>query len=239
MLDRRTEATLRTLSGSALAGSVDLTAHRAISLPVPGWAGRLEPSEVRRRMLHMLPGLFPFLLWGIPHTDPWGPIIANVVLVITVAIVGPALYQFSAFSRPGERDGRSSVLGYALPILAALCLFRGREEIGMMTLVILAFGDGSATLGGLTLGGRRLPWNQEKSYTGLFCFLLIGGVMATAAFWGESRPGISWTQAAIVGGGATLVAAFAESMRSRINDNLRVGVVSLVVGAVLQRLVIS
>jgi phytol kinase len=239
MLDRGSEATLRTLSGSALVGAVDLTAHRAISVPPSGWTGRMDSPEIRRRLLHMLPGFLPFVLWFIPHPDPWGPILADMVLLITVAIVVPALWRFSAFSRPGERDGRSSILGYALPILAALCLFRGREEIGMMTLAILAFGDGSATLGGMTLGGHRLPWNVQKSVTGLVCFLVFGGFTATVVFWGESRPGISWTQAAMVGGGATLVAAFAESVRSRINDNLRVGVVSLVIGAVLQRLVIS
>jgi dolichol kinase len=239
MLDRGSEATLRTLSGSALVGAVDLAAHRAISAPSSGWAGKLDPSEIRRRMLHMLPGFLPFILWFIPHPKPWGPILADVVLLITIAIVAPALWRFSAFSRPGEQDGRSSVLGYALPILAALCLFRGREEIGMMTLAILAFGDGSATLGGLLLGGHRLPWNEQKSVTGLACFLVIGGLTATIVFWGESRPGTLWTHAALVGGGTTLVAAFAESVRSRINDNLRVGVVSLTVGAVLQQVVLS
>lgn len=239
MLDRGPEAMLRTLSGSALVDSVELTPSRTLGFPAQEWTHGLEPSEVRRRMLHMLPGFFPFILWFIPHPSPWGPILADAVLIITVAIVGPALWRFSAFSRPGEADGRSSVLGYALPIIAALCLFRGREEIGMMTLAILAFGDGSATLGGLTIGGRRLPWNEKKSLTGLTCFLLIGGFMATVVFWGESQPGVTWTQALIVGGGATLVAAIAESVRSRINDNLRVGVVSLAVGAVLQRLVIS
>jgi phytol kinase len=239
MLDRGSEATLRTLSGSALVDAVDLTTPRAISVPSSEWGGPLESTEIRRRLLHMLPGFLPFILWFIPHPKPWGPILADVVLLITIAIVVPALWRFSAFSRPGEQDGRSSVLGYALPILAALCLFRGREEIGMMTLAILAFGDGSATLGGLTLGGYRLPWNDQKSVTGLACFLIFGGLAATLVFWGEARPGISWTQAAMVGGGATLVAAFAESVRSRINDNLRVGVVSLAIGAVLQRLVIS
>jgi phytol kinase len=244
MLDHGSKGALQAMSGGGLAGTVELAPPRsvgqpAIAAPSLGRVRQLHPTEIRRRMLHMLPGFLPFILWFIPHKDPWGPILADVVLVLTVAIVGPALLRFSAFARPGEQDGRSSVLGYALPILAALCLFRGREEIGMMTLAILAFGDGSATLGGLTLGGRPLYWNPRKTVTGLSCFLIIGGLMATVVFWGEARPAITWTQAALIGGGTTLAAAIAESVRSRINDNLRVGVVSLIVGAVLHGLVIS
>lgn len=246
MLDPRPKGAIQTVAGTGLPGTVELTTRRTVTAATWTWPSlgglrhrRLAAPEIRRRLLHMLPGLLPFVLWFIPHPDPWGPILADVVLLLTVAIVGPALIRFSAFARPGERDGRSSVLGYALPILAALCLFRGREELGMMTLAILAFGDGSATLGGMLIGGRRLPWNYEKSWTGLACFLVIGGIMATLVFWGESRPAVTWTQAALVAGGATLIAAIAESVRSRINDNLRVGVISLVVGAVLQALVIS
>ncbi|MBI1346879.1 hypothetical protein GC163_11390 [bacterium] len=199
----------------------------------------METEEVRRRMLHMLPGLFPFILWGIPHTDPWGPIITDVVIGITVLIVGTALYRFSSFARPGEADGRSSVLGYAFPIIVGLWVFHGWEEIGMMTLTILAFGDGSATLCGMTFGGRRLPWNPKKTITGLMCFVLIGGPLASAAFWGECRPGTTWLIALACGFGSTLVAALAESVPSRINDNLRVGATAMIMGALLHYALIS
>lgn len=193
----------------------------------------LESTEVRRRLLHMLPGLFPFILAAIPHKDPWGPILANVVIAVTALIVGPSLYRFAAFARPGEQDGRSSILGYAFPIIFGLWFFHGWEEIGMMTLAILAFGDGSATLCGLTLGGRRLPWNTKKTVTGLLCFMLIGGPLATVAFWGECRPGTTWAIAAACGFGATIAAALAESIPSKINDNLRVGATAMFMGALL------
>ncbi len=205
----------------------------AISVtPEYGWA-RLQGSEMRRRMLHMLPGLFPFLLWVIPHKDPWGPILADSVIAITALIVINGLWRFSAFARPGEQDGRASILGYALPVLGTMCLCRGREELGVMTLAILAFGDGSATVGGLLLGGKPLPWNSRKTVTGLLCFWVIGGILGTVVYWGESRPGVSWTVAAAVAGVAVFFAGILESLPSRINDNLRVGIASAVIGAAM------
>lgn len=234
-LDGQTGVTLTASVGAPQIGmSSSLTSSRGFTVESLYAEPRtLDSTEVRRRLLHMLPGLFPFVLWAIPHKDPWGPIIANVVIGITALIVGTSLYRFSAFARPGEHDGRSSILGYAFPIIFGLWAFHGWEEIGMMTLAILAFGDGSATLCGLTFGGRRLPWNSKKTLTGLMCFICIGGPMATAAFWGECRPGTTWLLAAACGFGSTLVAALAESVPSRINDNLRVGATAMIMGALL------
>jgi dolichol kinase len=205
------------------------------ALPVadaPGWQ-RLQGAEFRRRLLHILPGFFPFLLWVIPHKDPWGPILANSVIAVTAAIVIHSLWRFSAFARPGEENGRASILGYAFPMLAAMSAFRGREELGVMTLAILAFGDGSATVGGLLFGGKPLPWNPRKTLTGLLCFWVMGGILGTVVYWGESRPGVSWMVAASVAGVAVFFAGLLESLQSRINDNLRVGFASAIIGAAM------
>lgn len=242
------ERTLSSSSGAEVSVSGVLPRDRvkpAAALSATGTAWEfvaprsLDACEVRRRLLHMLPGLFPFVLWVIPHPKPWGPILANVVLFLMAAIVTTSLLRFSAIARPGEADGRSSILGYVFPILLALCLFRGREELGMMTLAILAFGDGSATLGGMTLGGYRLPWNHRKTLTGLLCFIMIGGPLASLVLWGESAVGTSLIAAFACGMSTVLVAALAESIPSRTNDNLRVGLTAVLIGALFQVLLIG
>lgn len=202
-------------------------------LPVaPGWS-RIRGAELRRRLLHMIPGLFPFLLWAIPHPDPWGPYLFFAVVGVTALVVIQGLRQFAAFARPGEADGRSSILGYALPMMVTLCISRGREEVFLLTLAILAFGDGSATVGGLLLGGRPLPWNSGKTLTGLLCFWAAGGILGTVVFWGEARPGISWMIAAAVAGTTAFFAGILESLPSRMNDNLRVGFASALIGTAM------
>ncbi len=194
---------------------------------------RLDRSEFRRRLLHMLPGFFPCLLWIIPHRDPWGPLLLIIVLAVTALVVGQALLNFRTFARAGEQNGRASVLGYALPVVATFCLCRGFEEVGVMTLAVLAFGDGSATLGGLLVGGWRLPWNTRKSVAGLLSFWLIGGLLATVMYWGEAHPGVTWHTAVAIAAPTAFVAGFLESLPLKGNDNLRVGVASAVMGILL------
>lgn len=188
----------------------------------------LEPAEVRRRLLHMAPGFLPFALWVIPHRDPWGPVLLSVVALLGVVVVVMALRRHHAFARRGERDWSIAVVGYALPVVAPLLLLPGEAEIGLTVLGILALGDGSATLGGLRLGGRRLPWNPRKSWTGLACFCLGGGTLATLLFWGEALPGVSLPTAFVCVVPATLAAAVVESLPFRANDNARVGVTALI-----------
>lgn len=204
---------------------------------VPGRS--LDVCEVRRRLLHMLPGLLPFVLYCIPHPKPWGPILVNLFLVIAGIVVTTSLLRFAAFARPGETDGRSSILGYAFTVLLALVLFRGHEEIGMMVLTVLALGDGSATLGGISLGGRRLSWNRNKTWTGLTFFLLIGGPLAGLACWCEGQHSLTLTAAMGCGLGTALTSGIAESVPSKFNDNLRVGLTATFTGAFLRLLVIG
>jgi phytol kinase len=205
----------------------------------PPLAGRLTATEMKRRLLHMSPGVLPFVLLPFPHQDPWGPLLVNIVVGLFFTLVLTALFQMPRVARPGERDGRVAVLGYALPILGALSLFRGHEEIGLLTLVVLAFGDGSATLGGLLFGGKPLPWNPRKSWTGTLCFVACATPLATLAYWGEARPVVPLTTACTIAGLTTVTCALIESLPSRWNDNLRVGTSAAILCAVLTRFMVG
>ena len=88
----------------------DLPVFRAI-------AAKIGVTELRRRLTHMTPICLPFLLWVIPHRDPWGPILINSVLVIAMTIVGLLLYRFQAIARSREEHGLTAVVGYAVPII--------------------------------------------------------------------------------------------------------------------------
>ncbi len=197
-------------------------------------AAKIGTYELRRRLVHMTPVCLPFLLWYIPHRDPWGPILINSVLAITVTMVTLALWRFSTIARTDHEDGLSAVFGYAIPVLLCVLLLPDRGELAMMTLGILALGDGSATLGGLWFGGRKLPWNRKKTLSGLCCFILIGTTVATIIYWGEARPGVTWTSALLVTGLATLGAGLMESLSLPGNDNFRVGSTAAVIGAIVQ-----
>lgn len=197
-------------------------------------AAKLGVSELRRRLIHMSPALLPFLLWGIPHRDPWGPILINVTLIITITLVVMTLLRFRTIARWDKEDGMSAVIGYAVPILMLVLLLPARAELAMMTLGIIAIGDGSATLGGLWFGGRNLPWNTRKTISGLLCFCICGTFVASIIYWGEARPGVSWQAAMLCASIATVAAAFVESLPLPWNDNFRVATTAALVGTLVQ-----
>lgn len=206
----------------------------------PETESRFGPTEVRRRIWHMAPGLLPFLLWPIPHTDPLSTTLQLIMIGIGVVLASWIFFGFRHIARNGSISDRlGGVGGYAGSVLAMLLLFPAHAELGLTVLGVLAFGDGSATIGGLLLRGPTLPWNRNKTWSGLLTFLLIGTPMAALIYWGESnnllaiQEGVSFPTALLIGGGTVLAAAIAESLASRINDNIRVGIVSAVAVAVL------
>ena len=200
-------------------------------LPVSRWwntaAECLGPREIKRRVWHIAPGLLPLVLWVLPHADPltMGWLIYLAMHSIPLAAAG--CYWGRTFSRPLEQNCACSSIGYSALVLLAILLFPGQLEIGMAVFAIIAFGDGSATLGGLLLKGPTLPWNREKTWAGSLCFLLGAIPMATLYYWGEARPGVPWNVALLCAGTAAVVSAIAESVSSRVNDNIRVGVTAL------------
>jgi dolichol kinase len=185
---------------------------------------KLDSREVARKLWHMTPGL---LILGVPLLRDF-PLVAYhlpVLIVVNTAIL--AILSFihaKRFSRPGERDWSVSVFAFAATALLPLIAFPGHVEIALTALVILAFGDGAASLGGMSLRGPALPWNAKKTVAGTLSFVVCAVPCATWIYWGITTPRVSMDTALISGLGATIVAAAAESMRSSINDNIRVGV---------------
>jgi dolichol kinase len=208
---------------------------------LPGVSGvveRLGVTEFRRRLFHMTPALLPIGLPLIPHQDVWGPALVTILYLLTASTLVLAVILGPLLTRTGERSWMCAVLGYMIPVISALVLFPGRAELGLMTLQILALGDGSATLGGMMLGGRRLPWNRKKTVSGLLCFTIVGSLAATYSFWGEARPGIPILTALVICTVSALCAAIVESLPMRSNDNLRVGTTALLVGITMSALVL-
>ena len=214
---------------SGATASVVPTPHidLAVSQPAPIF-GRMSPTECKRRLLHILPGLLPTILWFIPHKDPlsWD---CRAWLGLIIGGIGIATaVKYRRIARRGETSNPACILGYTVPVFLLLMVIPAHAELGLATLAIISFGDGFATVGGLLLPGPRLPWNKQKSWAGFLCFLTFALPWSAMVYWGESRPAVSFSVALFVGGTATLFAAICESVNSRIDDNIRVGVAAAV-----------
>ncbi len=196
-----------------------------------------------RKLLHMSPGLLPFALNWLPHNRPLQTadilVVSTIVCVMTLVYIGLR----SVVQRPNETDFWATTLSYPLMVLATLILFPAYSELTCVVVVILAFGDGSAYIFGKRFGRRKLPWNPQKSWAGTLGFVAVAGPAASLAYWMEANhPWVTWSPplpevipvwvAITCGTVAAVCAAIAESLPTRITDNLRVGFAALVAVAI-------
>ena len=195
-----------------------------VAKPRESFPGRISPTEWRRRLLHILPGLLPIVLWFKYHRDPLSlDCRAWLGLVIVGIGIGTAL-KYRRIARTGEQSNPACILGYTIPVFLMLMLVPAKAELGLAALAIISFGDGFATLGGLLMRGPALPWNPGKSWAGFLCFLTFAIPWSATVYWAESMPAVPFESAFYIGATATLIAAVAESINTRIDDNIRVGV---------------
>ena len=207
----------------------------------PGWRAEgwtlhsLPYRELKRRFWHICPGLLAFGLHMVSHADPISPTLRWIVVGCCLAIGAWILRGFRQIQRQGEGAGLAAVGGYSLSVLVTVFLFPRHLELGLAVLAILAFGDGAATLAGLTFRGPRLRWNRAKSWSGFVAFIAVGTLMTSWIYWGETYnpeaadPAVSFRMALLLTSPAVVMAAIAETVRARPNDNIRVGVVATVV----------
>lgn len=200
---------------------------------MPRLIDRLGATEFRRRLFHMLPALLPIGLPFTPHNDVWETwLIASACSLAIIALI-MAVFLAPLVVRPHEEQWMAAVFGYIVPMLSVLLLFPGRAELALMTLQIVALGDGSAVLAGKMVGGKTLPWNHRKTFSGLLGFIVIGSLAATCSYLGEAHPPVTLETALLICGVAATCAGIVESLPLKSNDNFRVGMTAAIVGAAM------
>lgn len=181
-------------------------------------------GELLRKAVHMAVGLCAFLLrWLGPL---WGAAIA----------LGGFLFNWLLLPRLGGRhllrdgerkSGRSiGVLLYPLTVMILILVFWQRLEVAAAAWGILAFGDGMASIAGMSLGRKKLPWNPKKSWAGTLGYWLFGTAAAAVLLLWTAPGRYDWTFALACGAAAALLAALLESLPQGLDDNLGVPMVT-------------
>ncbi len=187
----------------------------------------LTAGELGRKAVHMAVGGFAFAV------RPLGAPLA--------ALAALAAILFNAFLLPrigGRnlwREGETQsgfalgIVLYPIAVLLLIVTFARHLEVAAATWGILAFGDGMASIVGMAVGRRKLPWNPAKSWAGSMAFVLFGGLAAAILLlW--SAPGLYGAGFAItIAFAAALFAAALESQPLGLDDNLGVPLVTGVV----------
>lgn len=180
-------------------------------------------SEWHRQTVHVLAGALaltlPWLTWPQAVLIGASGVVFNLVLLPRLS---PRLF------RPADRRRPllSGIVLYPAAVLGLVLCFPSRLDLAAIAWVILAAGDGMATLVGTHVRTPPLPWNRQKSIGGLAAFAISGSAAAIGTAWWmrhyAAAPGADAFALVVVPILATVAAAFVESVPIKLNDNLSV-----------------
>jgi len=176
----------------------------------------LTGAEAARKALHIGMAGFALLLRSLTWQE--AALAAGVTLVFNAAIFPRVLPHFL---RREERAARFSVgiTLYAATVLLLIITFRRNLPVAAAGWGYLAFGDGLASIVGMTFESPRLPWNRQKTLAGFSGFVVFGFVGASFLYGFLSSRVPSSSELICLFAGAVAGAAI-ESLPSELDDNL-------------------
>lgn len=184
----------------------------------------LTGGELARKMVHMGVGLIAFSLVYLGSF--WSAVLAAGALAFNLFLL-PRIGGRRLWREAEVASGSSiGIILYPLCVLLLILIFWNRLEVAAASWGILAFGDGMASVAGMALGRRKLPWNPRKSWVGTFAYVLFGTTAAAILLQWTAPGRYSWEFAVAVAFGAALVAALLESLPQGLDDNIGVPIVS-------------
>jgi uncharacterized protein (TIGR00297 family) len=187
----------------------------------------LTRGELARKVVHMGVGTIAFSLRFLGPL--WAAILAAGALGFNLFLL-PHIGGRKLWREHEVSSGTSiGIILYPLTVLLLILVFYRRLEVAAAAWGILAFGDGMASVAGMSLGIRKLPWNPRKSWMGSLAYVLFGTVAAAVLLvWTAPNQGRSygWAFALAACFATALLAAALESLPQGLDDNLGVPLVS-------------
>jgi uncharacterized protein (TIGR00297 family) len=170
--------------------------------------------EWKRKAVHAGMGLFALALRYL--TWQQAAVCALAALAFNVFVMphlGRGIY------RDASRKRDTGIVAYAGMVLALILLFRNNLEIVAMVWAMMAFGDPAASIAGRLIGGPSLPWNRDKTWTGILSNWAVASGTAVGVLWFYvGRPPAPQVIPVVFIGAAAF--AFLESVRSGLDDNI-------------------
>lgn len=194
----------------------------------------LSRGELARKVVHMMVGLAAF---AVVFLGPLWSAACALAAVLGNLFVLPAVGGRALWREDEARRGRSlGIVLYPTAVLLLILAFWNHLEVAAAVWGILAFGDGMASVVGMSVGRRNLPWNRRKSWAGSLAYWLFGTAGAALLLW--------WTVSHPLGTGgrpievgfvvavsalAALFAAALESLPQGLDDNIGVPLLTALV----------
>ncbi len=205
-----------------------------------GWIS----GHVSRKVIHIGTGplfVICWLLFNPAASSRWLAALVPLAITAQFALVGLGVMKdeaaVKAMSRTGDRH--EILLGplfYGIVFVVLTLIFWKGSPVGITALMLLCGGDGLADLLGRRFGGKRLPWNQGKSFAGSLGMFLGGWLLAAFVLgvyvWAGVFAG-PFTRYLLP---VTIIAAagmVVESLPFNDIDNLTVSLAAVILGLLL------
>ena len=141
-------------------------------------------SSLSRKIIHIGTGPLFVICWLLfPNTQISRYLAALVPLAITVQffLVGIGVIRdqsaVEAMSRTGDpREILRGPLFYGIVFIAVTIFFWYDTQIGIIALMLMCGGDGSAEIIGRRFGKSHIPWNPRKTWIGSIS-MFLGGLL--------------------------------------------------------------
>ena len=177
-------------------------------------------SETGRKSLHILMGVFAFLLRYLS----W-----EAALACAIAAFLHNVFILPIYTKKFYREGTPKDIGiifYPVAVFFVILLYPSKMYLAAALWAIMSFGDGFATIFGIKFGRKKLPWNRNKSWIGSIAYIIAGTAGASLLIWWTRHPLPSGESAVfyylLLPFILTLISAIFESLPFGLNDNLLV-----------------
>jgi len=206
----------------------------------------LLEQKLCRKLVHITVGLVYLLMWPLFSSDDvFAPFLAPLIIeinIIKVTVIGLGVVKdegvVNSMTRHGDyRELLKGPLYYACAITLTTIVFWRTSPISIAVICNLCAGDGVADIAGRRFGQVKLPRNPGKSYAGSIAMFMAGFYASVLYMCYLNIFGFVDKSWAMVGafGVISLAAAVVESLpiSTRLDDNLTVPLVSVLVGALV------
>lgn len=205
----------------------------------------LFDQKLNRKLVHISIGLVFMLCWPLFSNDRWASFYAALVPGVNIfrmLVTGLGIYKDEAtvksMSRFGDyRELLRGPLYYAATITFASIIYWRTSPVSIAAICNLCAGDGMADVVGRRFGGKKLPYNKNKSYAGSIAMASAGFLASVGYMWYFSSFGYmegSWSK--VIGFlVVSVITAVVEShpFSTDLDDNLTVPLTSILVGSMI------
>jgi phytol kinase len=165
----------------------DYMAHR-------GWI----ESHLSRKLIHIGTGPLFVLCWLLFNENPINRYLAALVpLAFTLQffLIGIGVLNddssVKAMSRSGDRrEVLRGPLYYGIIFVLLTVIYWKYTPIGIIALMLMCGGDGLADIFGRKWGKRKISWNKDKSWAGVFGMFAGGWLLSLLVVWIYTSTGI-------------------------------------------------